>query len=66
MNGQNLTKFCIVYIVSSIRLLCAISFTNRVMPLIISLSSDSAIAGLYSDPLTILVVLVSAPVTPLN
>ena len=37
------------------KLLCDISFSIRVMPLNISLSSDSAIAGLLSDPLTILV-----------
>ena len=57
MNGQNLTKFCIFIITdkSYVGIVMQHQFFKIKLCHCISLSSGSAMVGLKSDPLTILV-----------
>ena len=62
MNGQNLTKICIHTIKIYVGIVTRHQFSNRVMSLqfiFVHCPLIVAIAGLKSDPLTIIVLVVS-------
>ena len=62
MNGQNLTKICVHTIKIYVGIVTRHQFSNRVMPLkfiFVLCPLIAAVAGLKSDPLTIIVFVVS-------